>query len=105
MVGADVSYNDIFGSSLLRSLRRDEKYQYGVIYYDKYGARSNVIKLPELTVPQSEIVETLIHDQERVLYAKPVGVKCTVPLNIGREIVWYQIVRCEKTDEYTKNIL
>jgi hypothetical protein len=36
------SYNNIFTSSLLRSLRRGEDYQYGIVYYDKYGRRSNV---------------------------------------------------------------
>ena len=41
----DVRYDSIIGSSLLRSLRRDDVYKYGVVYYDKYGSRSNVIPI------------------------------------------------------------
>jgi hypothetical protein len=36
------TYNNIFTSSLLRSLRRGETYKYGTVFYDKYGRRSDV---------------------------------------------------------------
>jgi hypothetical protein len=41
------TYNNIFTSSLLRSLRRGESYKYGIVYYDKYGRRTNVLKLED----------------------------------------------------------
>lgn len=36
------SYDDIIYSSMLRSLKRDEVYRYGIVYYNKYGKRSDV---------------------------------------------------------------
>ena len=47
----NVNYNDIFTSSLLRSLRRDEVYRYGIVLYDKYGRRSDVLHMADVRVP------------------------------------------------------
>lgn len=98
---SNVQYNDMIGSSMLRSLRRGESYRYGVVYYDKYGAKSNVIRIGDVNTGSSNIVEL----SNNVLYAKPLGVKLDIFFPEGRNIVGYQIVRCEKTDQYTTNIL
>lgn len=45
------TYNNQFTSSLLRSLRRGETYKYGIVYYDKYGRRSDVKSLGTVTIP------------------------------------------------------
>ena len=49
---ADKSYEDIFTSSLLRSLRRGETYKYAIVYYDKYGRRTDVLNLGDIEVPE-----------------------------------------------------
>lgn len=47
----DLSYDDILTSSMLRSLKRNEVYRYGIIYYDKYGRRSDVQWIGDLKTP------------------------------------------------------
>ncbi len=106
----NINYNDIVGSSLFRSLRRDETYRYGVVYYDKYGATSNVIHIGDLETNTSHDITSIGTDaetQQKILWAKVLGAKCTVKTNNidGHDIVGYQIVRCEKVDSYTKNLL
>lgn len=101
ITSSNVSYDDMFGSSLLRSLRRGEKYRYGVVYYDKYGARSEVYKIADVDVPDSNIIWT---DDNDVVNAVCAGVKCKIN-RPSSDVVGFQIVRCAKTDEYTTNIL
>ena len=108
----DVSYNSIVGSSLLRSLRRDENYKYGVVYYNKYGATSNVIPIignPNSNSDDRYLINSgtspITDKDDDVLYANPIGVECTIQIPQNKDIIGYQIVRCEKTDQYTKNIL
>lgn len=101
VTSSNVSYDDMFGSSLLRSLRRGEKYRYGVVYYDKYGARSEVYKIADVDVPDSDIIWT---DDNDVVNAVCAGVKCKIH-RPSSDVVGFQIVRCAKTDEYTTNIL
>lgn len=48
----NLSYDDILTSSMLRSLKRDEVYRYGIVYYDKYGRRSDVQWIGDLRTPQ-----------------------------------------------------
>lgn len=48
----DLSYDDILTSSMLRSLKRNEVYRYGIVYYDKYGRRSDVQWIGDLRTPQ-----------------------------------------------------
>jgi len=47
---ATSTYNNIFTSSLLRSLRRGETYKYGIVYYDSHGRRSDVHNLGTIDV-------------------------------------------------------
>jgi len=76
------TYNDIFTSSLLRSLRRGEEYKYAIVYYDKYGRRSDVISLGSKTVDE---INTAISNsvpfkiENNKLFAQPIGVKINIP--------------------------
>jgi len=110
---ADKSYEDIFTSSLLRSLRRGEEYRYAIIYYDKYGRRTDVLDLGKKTV--KEYVENVPFEiKNGKLVAKPVGAKITipVPVSIGtdstlkrEDIIGCQIVRRNSSDVYQKTLL
>ena len=102
------SYEDMFGSSLLRSLRRDEYYRYGVVYYDKYGARSEVYRITtgegenktDLYVPNND----LWYEDGDTIMAKNAAAKFKIH-KPSEDVIGFQIVRCAKTDEYTKNLL
>lgn len=51
-----LSYNDNITSSLLRSLRRNEVYRYGIVFYNAAGTRSDVYWIGDIRTPkQSEI--------------------------------------------------
>ena len=81
------SYNDIFTSSLLRSLRRGETYKYGIVYYDSLGRRSDVLSLgdieTETIIPNtpSSFFESVFDSTENKVTtnAIPIGVKITLP--------------------------
>lgn len=49
-----LSYDNILTSSLLRSLRRGETYRYGIVLYNKYGARSDAMFVADVKVPASK---------------------------------------------------
>lgn len=98
----DLSYNNMFVSSLLRSLRYGgENYQYGIVYYDKYGNRSNVQPLPLITTPTTSPFAT----NEGNTVAKSLGLKVVVTKGTNTDIVGFQIVRCERSFDYVKNVL
>lgn len=108
-----LSYENRFVSSLFRSLRRDEKYQYGVVYYDKYGNHSSVVPLK--SVKTIDGVEHETDDFETITehpfgtkgVSKVAGVKVTItpPNNYDGDIIGFQVVRREKSFDYTKNIV
>jgi len=112
------SYNDVFTSSLLRSLRRGESYEYGIVYYNKYGAHSNVLPITENSVVVPEIYDSgaqLTKIQDSKLYAVPYGVKITLPqpqtkdengnYTYVSDIIGCQIVRRSSKDIYQKTLL
>lgn len=102
ITSSNVSYNDMFGSSLLRSLRRGETYRYGVVYYDKYGARSEVYKVADVNIPPQNA--DLVYKDGDVVNAVCAGAKFEIH-RPSSDVVGFQIVRCAKTDEYTTNFL
>lgn len=100
-IAEQTSYNDIFGSSLLRSLRSGEEYDYGVVYYNKYGARSNVYPISTINTTG----KTVYRYENEQLIAMPIGVRYTPNIPEGYGIIGYQIVRRQKTEEYSNTIL
>ena len=100
-----INSNNIYLSSLSRSLKRDEVYRYGIILFDKHGSRSNVQWIADIRTPNINICP-LMSDT----YANSIGVEFTLSSEfkqdlIKKGIVSYEIVRCEKSDEYTKNVM
>lgn len=104
------TYNNIFTSSLLRSLRRGEKYRYGIVYYDKYGRHSNVIpilsdgkkyiQIPEITTEHP--LTSIVNGQ---LKANVYGVNITIPQPSRPDIIGCQIVRRSSKPIYQKALL
>ena len=113
------TYNNIFTSSLLRSLRRGETYKYGVVFYDKKGRRSDVISIGDAPVPPIDYTDVLtapfvpIRQQSGgnpMLFARPIGVAISVPQPKGKngiltDIEGCQIVRRSSSDIYQNTLL
>lgn len=110
---AKSNYNNIFTSSLLRSLRREENYKYAIIFYDKYGRRSDVqpIQNGDGTIYVQGIKESknFFSTNGSKLQALPVGVKINIPNIEGIDdlstIVGCQIVRRSSSDIYQNTLL
>ena len=110
---ADKSYEDIFTSSLLRSLRRGEEYRYAIVYYDKYGRRTDVLDLGKKNIQEyTQNIPFEIKDGK--LIAKPIGAKITIPVPIStgdnstlkvNDIIGCQIVRRSAAEVYQKALL
>ena len=102
------TYNNIFTSSLLRSLRRGERYKYGIVYYDKYGRRSDVQNLGAIDIPEISDDATFYVDTDGKLIARPLGVQITLPQIIGanpEDIIGCQVVRRSSSNVYQKTLL
>lgn len=107
------NYNNIFTSSLLRSLRREENYKYAIIFYDKYGRRSDVQPVQDGGTIQISGVNDGNHffTGTSTVKALPVGVKINIPSISGdedfdiRDIIGCQIVRRSSSDIYQKTLL
>nr|DAH00407.1 MAG TPA: hypothetical protein [Crassvirales sp.] len=73
--------------------------------FNKYGSRSSVQWIADIRTPDINICP-LITDP----YANTIGIEFTLSSEfkqnlIKKGIVSYEIVRCEKSDEYTKNVM
>lgn len=107
------SYNDIFTSSLLRSLRRGEDYVYGIVYYDKYGRHSNVHEITSgVSVPKINISSAgsgtpipIAQIDNQKLVANIYGVNITLPQPNVEGIIGCQIVRRSSKSIYQKTLL
>ncbi len=109
------TYNNIFTSSLLRSLRRGESYKYGIVYYDKYGRRTNVLKLEDQQnsavdpVPEmSQQNITQITGGNLVANVLGASIQIPAPMKDGKileNIVGCQIVRRSCKPIYQKTLL
>ena len=99
----DEMYHDIFSSSILRSLKRGETYRYGIVLYSADGNRSNVYHIGDIKVPRMR--EFPIYDQIWI-YSIGLEFKVTLDPQIIKKynIVGYEIVRCKKHDNYTRNL-
>lgn len=118
------SYNNIFTSSLLRSLRRGEDYVYGIVYYDKYGRHTNVHEItgwtpstfngttirieneaPGVVVPEISNAKPTFQIENQRLVANVYGVKITLPQPDIDDIIGCQIVRRSSKSIYQKTLL
>lgn len=105
-------YGDQITSSMFRSLRRGETYRYGIIYYNKYGQRSDVQWIDDIKVPSNCTFEATsftedrtkgINDWNQTSTAHPIGIEFSVS-STNSDIVRYQIVRCAHTKEFSKQL-
>lgn len=99
-----LNYNDMFSSSLLRSLKRDEVYRYGIVFFNKYGSRTNVQWIADVRTPSISEFNPLDANGN----PQPIGILFTIKDNSkfmkNNNFVGYEIVRCDKNDSYTRNI-
>lgn len=103
------SYNNIFTSSLLRSLRRGETYKYAIVYYDKFGRRTDVKSIGSVDVASINESKPFVVENG-VLKARPIGVKINIPQfaaddEDAKNIIGCQIVRRASSEIYQKNLL
>ena len=105
------NYNNIFTSSLLRSLRRGEIYRYGIIFYNKYGQKTNVHWIKDIDVQElTDKTVTLFNKNNDVYWTNSLGIEVTIPSYVisvlyKNDVVGYEIVRCQKTNEYSKTLI
>ena len=104
------SYKDIMTSSLLRSLRRGETYKYAIVFYDKYGRRTDVLPIGEHQVKSYNEVPPFISTDYN-LFAYPIGVNIKIPQiknkdgETVKDIIGCQIVRRSSSDVYQETLL
>lgn len=101
------SYDDMFMSSMCRSLKRGETYLYGLVLYKKDGTHSDVICQQEITIPTEKTIPSWYYDNStNTLFALPIGIHATVTIpNTYTDIIGYEVVRCEKTPATSKILL
>lgn len=121
-------FDNIAVSSMMRSLKRDEVYRYGIVFYDKYGNRTNVWYIGDIKTPSIFNTFSNVYNKEDEKKENPIGTisgltyKPTNSNNIfslqlgleftvkipdelkRRNIVGYEIVRCEKNNSNTRNL-
>lgn len=101
------SYNDMITSSLLRSLRRGEKYKYGLVFYDDKGRRTDVIGLDEIEVSDYNTSRPFEFVGGK-LVAHPIGVTIPIPTLTGTDsgnIVGCQVIRRSSSEIYQSCLL
>lgn len=95
-----INYNEMFTSSLLRSLRYDEKYDYGIVFYDKYGRKSYV---QQILTPDTNTAG--VRPFSNMHTASPIGMQFTINGNwSAKNIVGFEIVRRDKSYAHSKNL-
>ena len=90
---------------ILKSLRRDELYRYGIILYDQNGSPSPVKWIADIRTPNVNIdgFETFVQNgvidgQKYGLITKPLGIAFKVS-NLPEQCTGYEIVRCSRGEE------
>lgn len=95
-----LTYNDMFISSMMRSLKRDENYVYGIVFYDKFGNKSSVQEVH--TINSDFDIDNGYLSGTQVI---PLGISVTVTGFNGSDIVGFEVVRQPKDFNNTKNLL
>jgi hypothetical protein len=75
----------------LKSLRRGERYRYGIILYDKYHNATAVKHLVDVIVPAIPTFDV----KNGVLHVHPIGIRFSIS-GLPKDAVAYEIVRCGK---------
>ena len=91
-------YANPYTSYLMKSLRRNELYRFGIIFYDKYGTASSVKWIADIRTP--DIIENSpfshgVRESFGDLRAHPLGIKFIIK-NYPEGTVSYEIVRCNR---------
>lgn len=126
-------FDNIAVSSMMKSLKRDEVYRYGIVFYDKYGKRTNVLYIGDIKTPSifdtfGTVYKTITNkkgenEKEEVgtisgltykpkteksndVFSLQLGLEFTVNTSALTDynIVGYEIVRCEKNNSNTRNL-
>nr|DAG33044.1 MAG TPA: stabilization protein [Caudoviricetes sp.] len=99
----DAGYNNIFISSLFRTLMPGETYRYGIVFYTKEGKRSNVHWIADIKAPDilEDIYTTSGFDGKLPIIGLEFSVTMPDWLK-NNNISKYIIVRCKKRDIHTR---
>ena len=62
----DATYNYSYASSYLRSLRRNETYRYGVIFYTNKGERTPVMWIDDIKVPNESVIPSTVFENNKL---------------------------------------
>lgn len=98
-----VTHNDAITSSCIKSLKRGEVYRYGIVLYKNDGTRSDVIWIGDIRIPHPGIIKL------NELGTIQIGIEFTLneafkKFAIKNDICGYEIVRCQRTDEYSRSL-
>lgn len=118
--------NKIITGQFRKSLRRGEKYRYGVVYYTNTGQKSSVMNIVDIDLadqkimnnPESYVDQTTIQNPAwKIVNSNyeihPIGIKFELDLaptdgetyQQARNLIsGYEIVRCERTYEDKRNL-
>lgn len=90
-------------SYYFKSLRRGEKYRFGIVFYDENGNSSGVVHLADVTVPELKENPTFTIGDDYELLVSPIGIKWQIT-GIPTNAVAYEIVRCRRLEPNIKHI-
>lgn len=98
-----VTHNDAITSSCIKSLKRGEVYRYGIVLYKNDGTRSDVIWIGDIRIPHPGIIKL------NELGTIQIGIEFTLSdafkeFARTNNICGYEIVRCQRTDEYSRSL-
>ena len=88
-------------ASNARSLMRGEVYRYGIIYYTKYGQRTDVQWIDDIKIPEIKEIPLTVQLFDGN-YSVVLGLEFEVTTDDKYE--YYQIVRCPKYKEWSKTL-
>lgn len=99
-----VSHSNAITSSCIKSLKRGEVYRYGIILYKNDGTRSDVVWIGDIRIPGPDIIEL-----NKNYTTKQIGIEFTLnkafkKFATDNNICGYEIVRCQRTDEYSRSL-
>ena len=104
------SYSNPLISYYAKSLRRGEVYRFGIVFYNEKGESSGVVCITDIDLGSPEYeafipyqFSTSQYTGDYELTVHPIGLKITVS-NIPESAVAYEIVRCRRTLQDTRNI-